>query len=84
MSFRHAQTARYADGRSRPLIDPEVFLRMQVVAYFNGKRSTKHNPLRGDVIYFVVAQFRRFSLKAPFSRENRRVNSAVRSSMIGR
>jgi hypothetical protein len=57
---------------------------MQVVTYFNGKRSTKHNPLRGDKIYFVVAQFRRFPLEATFSWENRRVNSAVRSSMIGR
>jgi transposase len=37
LSFiRELTAARYADGQGRPSIDPEVFFRMQLVAYFNG------------------------------------------------
>ena len=33
---RELTAARYADGQGRPSIDPEVFFRMQLVAYFYG------------------------------------------------
>jgi transposase len=37
LSFiRELTAARYADGHGRPSIDPEVYFRMQLVAYFNG------------------------------------------------
>jgi transposase len=37
LSFiRELTVARYADGQGRPSIDPEVYFRMQLVAYFNG------------------------------------------------
>ncbi len=37
LSFVRELTATcYADGKGRPSIDPEVFFRMQLVAYFNG------------------------------------------------
>jgi transposase len=37
LSFiRELTTARYSDGQGRPSIDPEVFFRMQLVAYFYG------------------------------------------------
>jgi transposase len=37
LSFvRELTAARYADGKGRPSIDPEVFFRMQLVAYFYG------------------------------------------------
>ena len=37
LSFIRELTAvRYADGQGRPSIDPEVYFRMQLVAYFNG------------------------------------------------
>ena len=37
LSFiRGLTAARYADGQGRPSIDPEVYFRMQLVAYFNG------------------------------------------------
>ena len=37
LSFiRELTAARYADGQGRPSIDPEVYFRMQLVAYFNG------------------------------------------------
>jgi transposase len=37
LSFvRELTAACYADGKGRPSIDPEVFFRMQLVAYFNG------------------------------------------------
>ena len=37
LSFiRELTAACYADGQGRPSIDPEVYFRMQLVAYFNG------------------------------------------------
>ena len=37
LSFiRELTAARYADGQGRPSIDPEIFFRMQLLAYFNG------------------------------------------------
>jgi transposase len=37
LSFiRELTASRYADGRGRPSIDPEVYFRMQLLAYFNG------------------------------------------------
>ena len=37
LSFiRELTAARYADGQGRPSIDPEVYFRMQLLAYFNG------------------------------------------------
>jgi transposase len=37
LSFvRDLTAACYADGKGRPSIDPEVFFRMQLLAYFNG------------------------------------------------
>src|SRR3954471_17826351 len=37
LSFvRELTAARYADGKGRPSIDPEVFFRMQLLAYFYG------------------------------------------------
>jgi transposase len=37
LSFiRELTVACYADGKGRPSIDPEIFFRMQLVAYFNG------------------------------------------------
>ena len=37
LSFvRDLTAACYADGKGRPSIDPEVYFRMQLVAYFNG------------------------------------------------
>ncbi len=37
LSFvRDLTAACYADGKGRPSIDPEIFFRMQLVAYFNG------------------------------------------------
>jgi transposase len=37
LSFiRELTAARYADGQGRPSIDPEVYFRMQLVAYFHG------------------------------------------------
>jgi transposase len=37
LSFiRELTTARYSDGQGRPSIDPEVYFRMQLVAYFYG------------------------------------------------
>jgi transposase len=37
LSFvRELTAACYADGKGRPSIDPEIFFRMQLVAYFNG------------------------------------------------
>jgi len=37
LSFvRELTAACYADGKGRPSIDPEVYFRMQLVAYFNG------------------------------------------------
>jgi transposase len=37
LSFiRELTAARYADGQGRPSIDPEVYFRMQLVAYFYG------------------------------------------------
>jgi transposase len=37
LSFiRELTTDRYSDGQGRPSIDPEVFFRMQLVAYFYG------------------------------------------------
>ncbi len=37
LSFvRELTAACYADGQGRPSIDPEVFFRMQLVAYFHG------------------------------------------------
>ena len=33
---RELTAERYADGLGRPSIDPEVFFRMQLVAYFYG------------------------------------------------
>ena len=40
LSFiRELTAARYADGQGRPSIDPEVYFRMQLVAYFFGVTS---------------------------------------------
>ena len=37
LSFiRELTAACYADGKGRPSIDPEIFFRMQLLAYFNG------------------------------------------------
>jgi len=43
LSFvRELKAACYADGKGRPSIDPEVFFRMQLVAYFNGITKDRH------------------------------------------
>src|SRR5262245_15924492 len=50
LSFVRDLTAEcYADGKGRPSIDPEVFFRMQLVAYFNG--ITKDRRLCEEVHY---------------------------------
>src|SRR5436853_6979097 len=50
LSFiRELTTARYSDGQGRPSIDPEVFFRMQLVAYFYG--ITKDRRLCEEVRY---------------------------------
>ena len=42
LSFLRELTAvRYADGQGRPSIDPEVFFRMQLVAYFYGMSTDR-------------------------------------------
>jgi transposase len=50
LSFvRELTAACYADGKGRPSVDPEVFFRMQLVAYFNG--IAKDRPLCEEVKY---------------------------------
>ena len=62
LSFiRELTAARYADGQGRPSIDPEVFFRMQLVAYFNG--ITKDRRLCEEVRYNLAYRwFCRLSL----------------------
>ena len=62
LSFvRELTAARYADGKGRPSIDPEVFFRMQLVAYFNG--ITKDRRLCEEVHYNLAYRwFCRLSL----------------------
>jgi transposase len=53
LKFVRALTAaRYADGQGRPSIDPEVFFRMQLVAYFYG--ITTDRRLCEDVRYHLA------------------------------
>ena len=53
LSFvRELTAACYADGKGRPSIDPEVFFRMQLVAYFNG--ITKDRRLCEEVRYHLA------------------------------
>src|SRR6476659_1167208 len=63
LSFlRELTAACYADGKGRPSIDPEVFFRMQLVAYFNG--ITKDRPLCEEVRYNLAYRwFCRLSLE---------------------
>src|SRR3954469_21850450 len=63
LSFvRELTAARYADGKGRPSIDPEVFFRMQLVAYFNG--ITKDRRLCEEVRYHLAYRwFCRLSLE---------------------
>src|SRR6476620_595632 len=50
LSFiRELTAARYSDGQGRPSIDPEVYFRMQLVAYFYG--ITKDRRLCEEVRY---------------------------------
>ena len=62
LSFiRELTAARYADGQGRPSIDPEVYFRMQLVAYFNG--ITKDRRLCEEVHYNLAYRwFCRLSL----------------------
>ena len=62
LSFvRELTAARYADGQGRPSIDPEVYFRMQLVAYFNG--ITKDRRLCEEVRYNLAYRwFCRLSL----------------------
>ena len=62
LSFvRELTAARYADGQGRPSIDPEVFFRMQLVAYFYG--ITKDRRLCEEVRYNLAYRwFCRLSL----------------------
>jgi transposase len=62
LSFiRELTAACYADGQGRPSIDPEVFFRMQLVAYLNG--ITKDRPLCEEVRYNLAYRwFCRLSL----------------------
>ena len=62
LSFvRELTAACYADGKGRPSIDPEVFFRMQLVAYFNG--ITKDRRLCEEVHYNLAYRwFCRLSL----------------------
>jgi transposase len=62
LSFvRELTAACYADGKGRPSIDPEVFFRMQLVAYFNG--ITKDRRLCEEVRYNLAYRwFCRLSL----------------------
>ena len=62
LSFiRELTAACYADGQGRPSIDPEVFFRMQLVAYFNG--ITKDRRLCEEVRYNLAYRwFCRLSL----------------------
>lgn len=63
LSFVRELTATcYADGKGRPSIDPEVFFRMQLVAYFNG--ITKDRRLCEEVRYNLAYRwFCRLSLR---------------------
>jgi transposase len=63
LSFvRELTAACYADGKGRPSIDPEVFFRMQLVAYFNG--ITKDRRLCEEVRYHLAYRwFCRLSLE---------------------
>ena len=63
LSFvRELTAACYADGKGRPSIDPEVFFRMQLVAYFNG--ITKDRRLCEEVRYNLAYRwFCRLSLE---------------------
>ena len=62
LSFvRELTAACYADGKGRPSIDPEVFFRMQLVAYFNG--ITKDRRLCEEIRYNLAYRwFCRLSL----------------------
>jgi transposase len=62
LSFvRELTAACYTDGKGRPSIDPEVFFRMQLVAYFNG--ITKDRRLCEEVRYNLAYRwFCRLSL----------------------
>ena len=62
LSFiRELTTARYSDGQGRPSIDPEVYFRMQLVAYFYG--ITKDRRLCEEVRYNLAYRwFCRLSL----------------------
>ena len=62
LSFiRELTAARYADGQGRPSIDPEVYFRMQLVAYFYG--ITKDRRLCEEVRYNLAYRwFCRLSL----------------------
>src|SRR6476659_10626992 len=54
LSFiRELTAARYADGQGRPSIDPEVYFRMQLVAYFNGitKDRRRCEEVRDNLAY---------------------------------
>jgi transposase len=58
---RELTAACYTDGKGRPSIDPEVFFRMQLVAYFNG--ITKDRRLCEEVRYNLAYRwFWRLSL----------------------
>lgn len=54
LTFVHDLTAaRYVTGKGRPSIDPEVFFRIQLVAYFYGIRSERRlcQELRDNLAY---------------------------------
>ena len=50
---RKPTAACYADGKGRPSIDPEVFFRMQLMAYFNGITKDRRlcEQVRGNLAY---------------------------------
>ena len=64
LSFiRELTAARYADGQGRPSIDPEVYFRMQLVAYFNGiTKDRRPRNARCD----LLEQFQPFRTQAVF------------------
>src|SRR5215211_4094213 len=66
LSFiRELTAARYADGQGRPSIDPEVYFRMQLLAYFNGITKDRrlceevHDNLRLPLVLSAVTRGRR-------------------------
>src|SRR6478736_8016377 len=88
LSFvRELTAACYTDGKGRPSIEPEVFFRMQLVAYFNG--ITKDRRLcEEDRYHLAYRWFCRLSLEGDIPEHSsltriRRERRRVRKGSFG-